>query len=44
MKHIKVLELTEADRLKLEKDYQNDPTHNYRIKCKSNNICMNKTL
>ena len=35
MKHIKVLELTEADRLKLEKDYQNDPTHNYRIKCKS---------
>lgn len=35
MKHIKVLELTEAVRLKLEKDYQNDPTHNYRIKCKS---------
>lgn len=35
MKHIKVLELSEADRLKLEKGYHNDPTHNYRIRCKS---------
>ena len=35
MKHIKVLELSEADRLKLEKGYHNGPTHNYRIRCKS---------
>lgn len=35
MKHIKVLELSEADRLKLEKGYHNEPTHNYRIRCKS---------
>ena len=34
MKHIKVLELSEADRLKLEKGYHNGPTHNYRIRCK----------
>ena len=26
MKHIKVLELSEADRLKLEKGYHNGPT------------------
>ena len=35
MKHIKVLELSETDRLKLEKGYHNSPTHNYRIRCKS---------
>lgn len=35
MKHIKVLELSEADRLKLEKGYHNGLTHNYRIRCKS---------
>ena len=35
MKHIKVLELSEGDRLKLEKGYHNGPTHNYRIRCKS---------
>ena len=35
MKPIKVLELTQADRLKLEKGYHNGPTHNYRIRCKS---------
>ena len=35
MKHIKVLELSEADRLKLEKGYHNGPTHNYRFRCKS---------
>ena len=35
MKHIKVFELSEADRLKLEKGYHNGPTHNYRIRCKS---------
>ena len=35
MKHIKVLELSEADRLKLEKGYHNGSTHNYRIRCKS---------
>lgn len=35
MKHIKVLELSEADRLKLEKGYYNGLTHNYRIRCKS---------
>lgn len=35
MKHIKVLELSEADRLNLEKGYHNGPTHNYRIRCKS---------
>ncbi len=27
MKHIKVLELSEADRLELEKGYHNGPTH-----------------
>lgn len=35
MKHIKVLELSEADRLKLEKGYHSGPTYNYRIRCKS---------
>ncbi len=35
MKHIKVLELSEADCLQLEKGYQNGSTHNYRIRCKS---------
>lgn len=35
MKHIKVLELSEANRLKLEKGYHNGLTHNYRIRCKS---------
>ena len=35
MKHIKVLELSEANRLELEKGYHNGPTHNYRIRCKS---------
>ena len=35
MKPIKVLELTEVDRLKLEKGYYNGPTHKYRIRCKS---------
>ena len=35
MKHIKELELSEVDRLKLEKSYHNDPTHNYSIRCKS---------
>ena len=35
MKPIKVLELSEVDRLKLEKGYLNEPTHNYRIRCKS---------
>lgn len=34
MKHIKVLELSEVDRLKLEKGYHNGLTHNYRIRCK----------
>ena len=29
MKHIKVLELSEANRLKLEKGYHNDSTRNY---------------
>ena len=35
MKHIKMLELSETDRLKLEKGYHNGPIHNYRIRCKS---------
>lgn len=35
MKPIKVLELTEVDRLKLEKGYHTGPTHKYRIRCKS---------
>lgn len=35
MKRIKELNLSEADRLKLEKGYHNGPTHNYRIRCKS---------
>lgn len=35
MKHIKVFELSESHRLKLEKDYHNGSTHNYRIRCKS---------
>lgn len=35
MKHIQVLELSDADRLKLEKGYHNVPTHNYRIRYKS---------
>lgn len=35
MKHIKMLELSEADRLKLEKGYHNGPIRNYRIRCKS---------
>lgn len=30
-----MLELSEADRLKLKKGYHNGPTHNYRIRCKS---------
>lgn len=30
MKHIKVLELSEANRLELEKGYHNGPTHNYQ--------------
>ena len=35
MKPIKVLELSEVDRLKLEKGYHNGPTHSFRIRCKS---------
>ena len=35
MKPIKVLELSEVDRLKLEKGYYNGPTHSFRIRCKS---------
>ena len=35
MKPIKVLELSEVDRLKLEKGYHNGPTHSSRIRCKS---------
>lgn len=35
MKPIKVLELSEDDRLKLEKGYHNGPTHSFRIRCKS---------
>ena len=35
MKRIKELNLTEADRLQLEKGYHNGPTHSYRIRCKS---------
>lgn len=35
MKHIRVLELSEADHLELEKGYHDGPTHNYRIRCKS---------
>ncbi len=35
MKPIKVLELLEVDRLKLENGYHNDPTHSFRIRCKS---------
>ena len=35
MKPIKVLVLTEVDRLKLEKGYHYGPTHKYRIRCKS---------
>ena len=35
MKPIKVLELSEFDRLKLEKGYHNGPTHSFRIRCKS---------
>ena len=35
MKPIKVLALTEVDRLKLEKGYHYGPTHKYRIRCKS---------
>ena len=31
----KVLELSEVDRLKLEKGYHNGPTHSFRIRCKS---------
>lgn len=30
----KSLELSEANRLKLEKGYHHGPTHNYRIRCK----------
>ena len=35
MKPIKVLELSEVDRLKLEKGYHKGPTHCFRIRCKS---------
>ena len=35
MKPIKVLELTEVERLKLEKGNYNGPTHKYRIRYKS---------
>lgn len=35
MKPIKVLKLSEEDRLELEKGYYNGPTHKYRIRCKS---------
>ena len=35
MKPIRVLELSEVDRLKLEKGYHNGPTHSFRIRCKS---------
>lgn len=35
MKPIKVLELLEVDCLKLENGYHNDPTHSFRIRCKS---------
>lgn len=35
MKPIKVLELIDIDRLKLEKGYHNGPSHKYRIRCKS---------
>lgn len=35
MKPIKVLELSQVDRLKLEKGYHNGPTHSFRIRCKS---------
>lgn len=35
MKHIKVLELSETDRFKLEIGSHNGSTHNYRIRCKS---------
>ena len=35
MKPIKVIELSEVDRLKLEKGYHNGPTHSFRIRCKS---------
>lgn len=35
MKPIIVLELSEIDRLKLEKGYHNGPTHSFRIRCKS---------
>ncbi len=35
MKPIKVLELSEDDRLKLEKGYHQGPTHCFRIRCKS---------
>lgn len=35
MKPIKVLELSEDDRLKLEKCYHKGPTHCFRIRCKS---------
>ena len=34
-KPIKVLKLSEVDRLKLEKGYHNGPTHSFRIRCKS---------
>lgn len=35
MKPIKVLELIDIDRLKLEKGYHNGLSHKYRIRCKS---------
>ena len=35
IKPIKVLELLEVDRLKLENGYHNGPTHSFRIRCKS---------
>ena len=33
MKPIKVLELSEVNRLKSEKYYHNGPTHSFRIRC-----------
>ncbi len=36
MKPIKILELSEVNRLKLvEKGYHNGPTHSFRIRCKT---------
>ena len=35
MKPMKILELSEVDRLKLDKGYHNGPTHSFLIRCKS---------